>query len=215
MRKRPKQERSSRTIKIIYQAVERVLDKFGLEGFNTNKLAETSGFSTGTIYQYFSNKDSIINSMIVHYHDATVERLVSYLKSADPCLVSADALINEFIARLLSEYLPEEKWRRILAPIGWAMDQDPRLVDGRIALAEGIFDVVDRYIDANEYRMKRVSREEVLVLVTSIAGCIRGVVFNGFIYDRDKLITTMQKIIFAILINPTPSAEQINQDIEL
>lgn len=214
MRKKPKQERSSYTIKIIYQAVERVLDKFGLDGFNTNKLAEVSGFSTGTIYQYFANKDSIINSMVVHYHDEQVGRLVSYLESVDPYLVSEDTLINEFIARLLSEYLPETRWRRILSPIGWAMDQDPRLVAGRVTLAESICDVVDRYINANEYRMRRVSREEVLVLVTSIAGCIRGVVFNGFIYDRDKLIATMLKMIFAVLVNPASSAERDSQDAE-
>jgi AcrR family transcriptional regulator len=150
VRKKPKQERSYHTIKVIYQAVERMLDKFGLEGFNTNKLAEISGFSTGTIYQYFANKDSILVAMVVHYHDALVGRLVSYLENVDPRLQSADEVVNEFIALLLSEYLPDARWRRILSRIGWSMDQDPGIVAGRVALAEGIYDIVDRFIAVEE-----------------------------------------------------------------
>lgn len=191
-----------------------MLDKFGLEGFNTNKLAEISGFSTGTIYQYFANKDSILVSMVVHYNDEHVKKLMEYLESVDPRLQPVDVIINEFIILLFSEYLPESRWQRILSRIGWSMDQDPGVVAGRMAMAEGICNIIDRFVDIEEYRLKRVSREEVLMLVTSIAGCLRGVVFNNFNYDYDKLFATILKMIFAVLVNPAPVVEPDGREVE-
>jgi hypothetical protein len=54
-----------------------------------------------------------------------------------------------------------------------------------------------------------------LVLVTSIAGCLRGVVFNNFNYDYEKLFATILKMIFAILVNPAPIAEPDDREVEV
>tara|TARA_B110001454_G_scaffold219204_1_gene252213 strand:- start:30855 stop:31412 length:558 start_codon:yes stop_codon:yes gene_type:complete len=42
----------------------KVLDQFGLEKFSTNKVAEVTGVSIGSIYQYFSNKEELLLRMI-------------------------------------------------------------------------------------------------------------------------------------------------------
>lgn len=41
----------------------RLLDKGGAEAFTTNAVAERAGVSIGTLYQYFPNKDAILDAL--------------------------------------------------------------------------------------------------------------------------------------------------------
>jgi AcrR family transcriptional regulator len=63
--KRPKQDRSRSTVDANLQAVTHIIDKDGPSGLNTNKIAEKTGFSVGSLYQYFKNKESIIEAIIL------------------------------------------------------------------------------------------------------------------------------------------------------
>jgi AcrR family transcriptional regulator len=56
-RKSPSQTRSIQTVETIYEAAAQIVELEGVEKFNTNKLAERAGFSIGTVYQYFPNKN--------------------------------------------------------------------------------------------------------------------------------------------------------------
>ena len=59
-RKRPRQERSRFTVEAILTATERVLAEHGVDGATTNRIAEVAGVSIGSLYQYFPNKDALI-----------------------------------------------------------------------------------------------------------------------------------------------------------
>ena len=41
------------------EAAAQVLERDGLEGFNTNAVAERAGVSIGSLYQYFPGKDAL------------------------------------------------------------------------------------------------------------------------------------------------------------
>lgn len=58
-RKQPTQERSRVTMQAILEGAARV---FGREGWNatTNRIAEETGVSIGTLYEYFPNKESLL-----------------------------------------------------------------------------------------------------------------------------------------------------------
>ncbi len=64
VKKKGKQDRAKATIETILQGAAHVLVKEGYEGTNTNRIAEVAGVSIGSIYQYFSNKESIIGELI-------------------------------------------------------------------------------------------------------------------------------------------------------
>jgi AcrR family transcriptional regulator len=63
--KKPKQDRSKSTVDAILEAVTHIIDKEGPSGLNTNKIAERAGVSVGSLYQYFKNKESIIEAIIL------------------------------------------------------------------------------------------------------------------------------------------------------
>ena len=63
-RKRPEQPRSRATVEMIVEGAASILEERGFEGYNTNAIARRAGVSVGSIYQYFSDKDSITAAVI-------------------------------------------------------------------------------------------------------------------------------------------------------
>jgi AcrR family transcriptional regulator len=59
-RRRPKQARARATMNSILEAAAQVLQRAGVQGFNTNAVAERAGVSIGTLYQYFHGKEAIL-----------------------------------------------------------------------------------------------------------------------------------------------------------
>lgn len=63
-RKQPHQARSQATVEAIVEAAAHLIGCKGLDGFNTNAVAERAGVSIGSLYQYFPNKDAIMAALI-------------------------------------------------------------------------------------------------------------------------------------------------------
>jgi AcrR family transcriptional regulator len=59
-RKRPRQARSTRLVSDILEAAARVLARDGAHRFTTARVAEATGISVGSLYQYFPNKEAIL-----------------------------------------------------------------------------------------------------------------------------------------------------------
>src|ERR1700748_108599 len=59
----PQQDRAKQKVELILEAAIRLLDKGGLPMLTTNAVAETAGVSVGTLYQYFANKEAILDAL--------------------------------------------------------------------------------------------------------------------------------------------------------
>jgi AcrR family transcriptional regulator len=59
-RKIPQQSRAGQTVAAILEAAARILESKGIEGLNTNIVAQRAGVSIGSLYQYFPGKDALI-----------------------------------------------------------------------------------------------------------------------------------------------------------
>ncbi|MEG9434359.1 TetR/AcrR family transcriptional regulator [Terriglobus sp. ADX1] len=77
-RKQPSQERSRETVAVILEAAARILESRGLEGYNTNAVAEKAGVSIGSLYQYFPGKDALTIALILSFE----EELLHAVKTA-------------------------------------------------------------------------------------------------------------------------------------
>ena len=64
LRKIPKQARSKRMVEDVIEAAARILEMSGADALTTNMIAEVAGVSPGSVYQYFSDKQSIIGALI-------------------------------------------------------------------------------------------------------------------------------------------------------
>ncbi|MBL7714519.1 MAG: TetR/AcrR family transcriptional regulator [Bdellovibrionales bacterium] len=66
-KKNPTQARSVKTVDAILEASIRILRKFGPDGFNTNRIAEIAGVSVGSVYQFFGNKNVILDEVFTRF----------------------------------------------------------------------------------------------------------------------------------------------------
>ena len=63
-RKTPRQPRAEKTVAALLEAAALVLERDGLEGFNTNAVARRAGVSIGSLYQYLPGKDALTLALI-------------------------------------------------------------------------------------------------------------------------------------------------------
>jgi AcrR family transcriptional regulator len=63
-RRTPKQERAQATVDAIVEAAARILVEDGWARLTTNRVAERAGVSVGTLYQYFPDKEAIVETLV-------------------------------------------------------------------------------------------------------------------------------------------------------
>lgn len=64
MRKRPKQQRSRQMVETLVEATALCIARHGLDGTTTPLIADIAGVSVGSLYQYFENKEELIEALV-------------------------------------------------------------------------------------------------------------------------------------------------------
>ena len=95
MRKQPKQARSRKAVNELIDATAQVIAQRGLAQTTTNHIADRAGVSVGSLYQYFHDKDDLI--------EALLERLTGEIASAldDTLAQVGDADVQSVVQALL------------------------------------------------------------------------------------------------------------------
>lgn len=75
VQRRPQQQRSKAKVEALLIAGTRILEKQGWAGFNTNAVAALAGVSIGTLYEYFPNKQALIDAIVVEHLSNIRKRL--------------------------------------------------------------------------------------------------------------------------------------------
>ncbi|VTX61766.1 TetR/AcrR family transcriptional regulator [Acinetobacter ursingii] len=65
MRKQPQQQRAIYLVDTVLHAAQLCIAEHGLLQLTTPKIAERSGISVGSIYQYFENKEQIVQELLL------------------------------------------------------------------------------------------------------------------------------------------------------
>lgn len=98
--RKPKQSRSKATVAAIVEAAAQLLAERGWAGFNTNAVAAKAGVSIGSLYEYFPDKQALIDE-VASDHLARGEALfasaVNGLAAADDPEALLDALIQGLV----------------------------------------------------------------------------------------------------------------------
>jgi AcrR family transcriptional regulator len=116
-RKRPRQQRSQKTVDVILEATARILVKRGFDGCTTNAVAEAAGVSIGSLYQYFPNKVALVAALIDRHIEQMNAALLAELSrvatlpiaEAARCVVELTIrahAIDPDLHRVLTEQVP-------------------------------------------------------------------------------------------------------------
>lgn len=117
-RRQPRQPRSKLTVNTMLDAVTVVLKRFGPAGVTTNRISEIAGFSIGSLYQYFPDKQAIyralherhVNEVRAAFTQAITENASGSLEDFTRALVeglvnvhAADPQLHQLITALVPE----------------------------------------------------------------------------------------------------------------
>jgi AcrR family transcriptional regulator len=76
-RKTPQQSRAKETVRAILEATAQILDRESLDAATTKRIAEVAGVSVGSLYQYFSHRDAILEAL----QDREFERTLQVMQT--------------------------------------------------------------------------------------------------------------------------------------
>ncbi len=97
-RKTPQQARSGATVDAILEAAIQVLLAEG-STLTTTRVAARAGVSVGTLYQYFPNKGSLLQTVLQHHMDGVADAVQTACESmhGQPVRRMSEALIAAFV----------------------------------------------------------------------------------------------------------------------
>jgi len=98
VRREPRQRRSKQTVNTMLDAVTVVLKRHGPDGVTTNRISEVAGFSIGSLYHYFPDKQAIYRAL----HERHVEEVRTAITHA---LAQSGSASLEVFTRALVEGL--------------------------------------------------------------------------------------------------------------
>ncbi|WP_243050482.1 TetR/AcrR family transcriptional regulator [Dyella sp. RRB7] len=173
-RRAPAQARARQTRELILEAASQLLEKRGLRAFSTNGLAAASGFSVGTIYQYFENKQEILLALARHERDRRLARMTEVLthrhQEAGAEKLSLRDRIRIVVRTELQAFNGRQRVRKILFDLAWRANQHRDMDRPVMALAAMLAagEVAD-----GDGGLVQLSPIDAFVLTQAAAGIVR------------------------------------------
>ena len=154
----------------ILEATIRVLDEGSGEDLTTTRVSEVAGVSVGTLYQYFPNREALINALLADHLDAAVSAVErESLATAD---LPREVAIERVIRAFLGEKAERANTSRILnKAFGIGMLDDRPLVQ---AAGHRAHVAVARLISGGEPDEASIARAK--LGCDALEGMVRGVV---------------------------------------
>ncbi|ETR75802.1 TetR family transcriptional regulator [Afipia sp. P52-10] len=112
MRKSPTQARATQTVDAIIEAATQILQNEGEERLNTNRIAERAGVSIGSLYQYFADKEAIIEALATRERNKIVASIIKSLSVTNP--PDPESAVREVVRTLIGAFARRLRARRII-----------------------------------------------------------------------------------------------------
>ena len=125
LRKTPRQARSRSTVDAILAAAERVLRSEGYDAASTNRVARVAGFSVGSLYQYFDDKQAVVGALLDQALWSEAERIAQALDELTK--LEPAAACDRSVRMLLAERRRKAHLLRVLDAFAAELCPEPPL----------------------------------------------------------------------------------------
>lgn len=112
--RRARQARSRATVSAIVEAATRILARDGWQAVNTNAIAARAGVSVGSVYEYFPNKQAILD-VIIDRHLGSGEELIGSSAAALNANITVDAIVRLLVSGFIALHKDDPALHRALA----------------------------------------------------------------------------------------------------
>ncbi len=191
----PLQERSRETVEIILEATAQILKRYGVERCSTNKIAERAGISIGALYQYFKNKEAILQEL--SYRERQKDMIALQTTVDGLSNVGIEAAIKQLLRVALDRIGSEPVLRQILDREVSSKKQKGMLqIRNQLAkmLTLKLFDYADLNISDAQ------AEEHLTILVAGIEGAFYAALeIYGRDIDQEEFIDSITLMVVAYL----------------
>lgn len=198
MRKAPKQARAGQTVATLLEAAAQLLQAEGEAGFSTNRIAARAGFSIGTLYQYFPNKDAIIAALAERERDAIEARIRAAL--AEPA--EPEEAVRRIIRVLVAAFAGRRRARRFILLAALRSGRLGALHAAQQSVVAAVIDVMQGLIPGPPLPAARR-----FVLTRAVMGAIRSAVLEeSDLLETAEFEDELVRLVHAVLRSPLPQA---------
>jgi AcrR family transcriptional regulator len=141
-RRNPSQARARVTVDTIFEATARILERDDAARLTTNHIAERAGFSIGTLYGYFPNKQALLRALALREMKRQEAHVMTALNTAG-CARSADDLVRIVVRAALR---PFEGRNRLRLAMMRLLARDPDIMAAARRVQEYVMDILLREI---------------------------------------------------------------------
>ena len=170
----PKQDRARITVEAILESAVQILETDGLDGFKVAALAERSGYSVGTLYQYFENIDAVMLALVEQENELQRHTLLAEFSEA--AASGRKTSTRDLVDMMLGAFNQRRAAHR--AMIEWVLSRrDVRMIEGRNTFLGQILASVS--LRSQNLQMSRLlNRTEMFVLSRAFLGAMRTAIWN-------------------------------------
>jgi AcrR family transcriptional regulator len=108
----PVQTRAKHKVQLILEAAMQLMEKGGMALLSTNAIAETAGVSIGTLYQYFPNKEAVLEALADQEMDALSARVLLILQ--DTAVATPQERVSRIVNAVVSSFGKRRRVHRLV-----------------------------------------------------------------------------------------------------
>lgn len=196
-RKSPQQARSQVTVEAILDGAIRVLDQDPPAPMTTSHIATAAGVSIGTLYQYFSNKESILDALQDREFERAGAMLAARLTGED--LRTPRAVAHAVISGLLELYRSATGLHRLLVLEGLHVAPTERVQ----AFDAKLVGLLRNFFERTDFQIKRPNKyAAAFVLYQSVRATLLAAILEGpGSLSDDELVSEVTDMVVAHLVN--------------
>lgn len=193
MRKQPKQQRANQMIALLLEATAQEIANRGLDRLTTNHVAQRAGVSIGSLYQYFANKEMLVDALLMQKAElmlAGVQQRLAPLLGQDIATVSRAILLGIF------EQVAEDRAQRELLRHWHTLNAAPVFQTLERQMSELCRQYLMRHMD--EYRIDNLPAL-LFVLINAVQyTTARYLSEEHSLLGRDEVIETLVRMVEAL-----------------
>lgn len=166
----PRQERAKQKVELILEAAMRLLDKGGMPTLTTNAVAATAGVSIGSLYQYFPNKEAILDALAEHELAGLSERVLAAIR--DSAEVSAQERVSRIVRAVTASYGDRRRVHRLA--LEYSLSRGGKRMTPLIGQIVALLASPDRSAP-----VEPMSKAEAFVLTSAFVGVMRAMIMRS------------------------------------
>ena len=169
-RREPRQDRALQKVDLIFEAANRLLETVEIADLTTNAIAAKAGISIGTLYQYFDDKNAILDALTNRELKGLSARMLEAMNQAT--VRSPEERVRSLIGAVFATFGGRRRVHRLIL--------ENALLQRRNTKLSPVIGAISRELSREGRAGPRLSSTDAFVLTHAIGGILRGIVASAY-----------------------------------